>query len=272
VPTVAYTAEPLVADAEVRANRRRAELIAATGALAPAVVLGAVLGLVVSAPAGIVAFAVLLIVGTLLILRGATRFTLRVVGARPLRDDELPHLQNLVDGLCPTFGVRRPVLLALEDELPNACSVGSGPSHGYLVVTTGLEAALDLIEMEGVVSHELAHLKRSDTVVSGVAVIVLAPLVWLTGNDRLLHRLVGRGRELRADQMAARAVRYPPGLHDALVRFGEAPPPRSGSFFASRRFAMSRWIWIDPSIGERDAEQSGDLDLTSVRIDALAEL
>ena len=74
------------------------------------------------------------------------------------------------------------------------------------------------------------------------------------------------------DEVAAWAVRYPPGLHDALARFSELPVPTSGSFFGSRRFAMSRWMWIDPSLGRRDGEAAGDLDHTAVRIDALAEL
>ena len=62
--------------------------------------------------------------------RLATPFALRLLHARPLREDELPRLQNLVDGLCPTFGVRRPTLMAVDDELPNACSLGYKPDRG----------------------------------------------------------------------------------------------------------------------------------------------
>ena len=145
----------------------------AVGAVPPAIIVGVVVGLVVSAVAGVIAGAAMLLVGIPAILRAATPFTLRVVGARAVRDGELPHVQNLVDGLCPTFGVRRPVLMAIDEAVPNACSVGSRPNHSILVVTTGVESNLDLIEMEGVVGHELAHLKRCDTVVSGVAVTVL---------------------------------------------------------------------------------------------------
>jgi Zn-dependent protease with chaperone function len=215
---------------------------------------------------------VIVVVGTVAFLRLAVPFTLHLIGARPVEEDELPRLQNLVDGLCPTFGVRPPRLMAVDDPLPNACSVATRPNHGTLVVTTGLETALDLIEMEGVLSHELAHLKRSDAVVSAVAVAVLAPITWITGRDTLLHRLVGRGRELRADLVAVRAVRYPPGLRDALVRFSSQPVPQPGSLFSGRRFAMSRWLWVDQSVGDRHTRQPGDLDVTAVRIDALAEL
>jgi heat shock protein HtpX len=242
------------------------------GAVLPALAVWAALALAVSVPAGAVALAAVLVLLTLAIPRFATRVALRVLRARPLDEDELPRLQNLVDGLCPTFGVRRPTLMAVDDELPNACSVGHGPDRGVLVVTTGLEAALDLTQMEGVIGHELSHLKRDDTLVSAVAVTVLAPLIWLTGADGLLHRVLGRGRELRADQVAVTAVRYPPGLCDALRRFDESAAPRPGSVFTGRRWAMSRWLWIDPAIGSGGNEGMGDLDLPAVRIDALAEL
>jgi Zn-dependent protease with chaperone function len=262
----------LVAESEVRANRRRARVVSVLGALVPAAVVGVVLGVAISVVVGAVAGVAVLVLGALAIPRVATRFAVSLLGARPLGHDELPRLQNLVDGLCPTFGVRRPTLMAVDDELPNACSVGTRPDRGVLVVTTGLERALDLIEMEGVIGHELSHLKRADSMVSAVAVTVLAPIIWLTGADSLLHRVLGRGRELRADQVAVRAVRYPPGLRAALERSEEAPAPSPGSFFAGRRLAMSRWLWIDPAVGHRAEDGLGDLDLTAARIAVLTEL
>ncbi len=261
-----------MADAEVRANRARARRLVALGALVPGVIVGVVVGIAVSLIAGAIAGAAVVVLGALVIDRGATRFALRVLGARPVGDDELPRLQNLVDGLCPTFGVRRPTLMAVDDDLPNACSVGTRVDRGVLVVTTGLERSLDLIELEGVIGHELSHLKRGDTAVSSVAVTVLAPIIWLTGSDAVLHRALGRGREMLADQVAVRAVRYPPGLRDALSRSLDAPAPGPGSLFASRKLAMSRWLWIDPTVGRREGTDLGDLDLTPARVAALAEL
>ncbi|MGH8995537.1 MAG: M48 family metallopeptidase [Acidimicrobiales bacterium] len=256
---------------EVRSNRRRARAISLTGAVVPALVLGAVVGAVVSALAGAIAGAALLIAITLAVPRMATPFAIRLLHARPAGDGELPRLDNLVDGLCPTFGVRRPTLMIVDDEVPNACTLGSGTDHGVLVVTTALEASLDVIELEGVIAHELSHLKRSDMVVSSVAVAVLAPLIWLSGSDRLLHRALGRGRELRADQVAVRAVRYPPGLCSALGKFEAMAAPRPGSVFEGRRLSMSRWLWIDPAVGHRGDPVLDDLDLTTVRIEALTE-
>jgi Zn-dependent protease with chaperone function len=230
-----------------------------------------VLGLAVSILAGAVGGAVVFVAVDLAVPRLATRITLSLVGARSPLMGELPRLQNLVDGLCPTFGLRPPALMVVDDDVPNACSVGSGPDHGVLVVTSGVESSLDRIEMEGLVAHELAHLKRADVVVSAVAVAVLAPFIWVSGSDWLLHRVVGFGRELLADQVAVRAVRYPPGLGAALEKLETGAAPPSGSFFSGRRLALSRWLWIDPSVGRRDEDPMGDLDLTVVRIGALAE-
>lgn len=262
---------PLVSQAEVHANRRRARLLAGSGALVPALVVGVLLGVAVSGLVGLAAAVVVFLAGTAGVLRLATPVALALIGARPVSEGELVRLENLVDGLCPTFGVRKPTLMVLDDPVPNACCVGGSPDPGVLVVTTALAAALDLIELEGVVAHELAHLKRADAVVSAVAMTVLAPITWLSGSDRLLHRVLGPGRELCADRVAVLAVRYPPGLGAALEKFEASGEPGPESFFSGRRLAMSRWLWVDPSIGRRQELVLGDLDRTGVRVRALAE-
>ena len=164
----------------------------------------------------------------------------------------------------------------VADPVPNACALGTDPAAA-LVVTSGLLDWTGLMEMEGVVAHELAHIKRHDAAVSAVALAVVGPLGWLTGNDAWLHRAVGRGREYRADQLGAALVRYPPGLHDALESFESYETAHGGagstarSVFGGRRSAMSRSLWIDPSVGPRQASVTGELDATRVRIEALAE-
>jgi len=114
--------------------------------------------------------------------------------------------------------------------------------------------------------------KRGDAAVSAVAVTALAPLVFVTGSDQLVHWAMGRGREYLADQLATALVRYPPGLHDALALMESAPAPGPESVFNGRRFALTRWAWIDPMVAHRDASLVGDLDATPVRIAALDEL
>jgi Zn-dependent protease with chaperone function len=264
-----------VTDAEVRSNRRRALAVAAAEGLALGVVVGVVVGVVAGPVVGGVSGAAVLVALTMVVRRTAVRVSLWLLGARPLEPGDLSRLENLVEGLCASFGLRVPRLLVVDEAVPNACALGADPTAA-LVVTAGLLDRLGLMEMEGVVAHELAHVKRHDAAVSAVALAVVGPLGWLTGDDAWLHRAVGRGREYRADQVGAALVRYPPGLHDALVSFEsyEATSPvacRGGSVFAGRRAAMSRWVWIDPSVGRRQAVTTGELDATSVRIEALAE-
>ena len=156
----------------------------------------------------------------------------RSVGATPSDEWEHPRLHNLVDGLCATMGLPRPTICVVDSAVPNAMAVGRDPDSAKLVVTSGLDESLTLVELEGVLAHELVHIKRHDTVVAGLAVVVTVPWAVLRGNaagaDRV-HTLVGRGREFSADQRAAAVVvRYPPGIGSALEvmvdRPGEPPP------------------------------------------------
>ena len=140
------------------------------------------------------------------------------------------------------------------------------------MVTSGLLDRLDLIETEGVVAHELAHIKRHDTAVSELAVAVAYPWVRLSGRDRIVQRLVGRGREYRADLAAVATVRYPPGLGAALEACIEGPEPgrrfglhAAGAGTPPAGCGSTRW-W-----GPRDAPLEGELDATVVRRAALAE-
>ncbi|HEY2564501.1 MAG TPA: M48 family metalloprotease, partial [Acidimicrobiales bacterium] len=155
----------------------------------------------------------------------------------------------------------------------NALAVGRDPGLAALVVTSGLEHALSLVELEGVLAHELVHVKRRDTATAGAAVAVVAPLAAITGSGAgLVRSLVGAGREFIADQRAASVVRYPPGLGSALETMtltsttASPWPPGPG-----RSAVITRWLWIDPMVGARNESAEGNLDDTSVRAAALAE-
>jgi Zn-dependent protease with chaperone function len=249
---------------------RRRRLLTVIDGLGAGLVVGVVLGLAVGLLVGVIAGIIVAVALSFAIARGATAVVLGVLGAQPVDEDEFPGVHNIVEGLCATFGLRVPRLMVIEDTIPNSCVLGSG-SSAVLVVTTGLVDGLGLIEMEGVMAHELAHLKRHDGAVSSVALTALLPLVWLTGSDRLVHTAVGRGREYLADQIAVATVRYPPGLRDALDVLQHGPEPGVGSVFTGRRMALTRWLWVDPMVGRRDAPLVGELDATPVRIAALAE-
>jgi Zn-dependent protease with chaperone function len=232
-----------------------------------------VLGLVIGVVAGAVGAAAVLAAVAVGVWRSSTTAALRLLRARPLPPGAQPRLENVVEGLCPTFGLRMPALMFVEDPVANACSVGRDPNAAVLVITSGLLTAVGLLELEGLVAHELTHMKRHDTALAGVALTVLGPWGLVTGSDRLLHRVLGPGREYEADQMAVAVVRYPPGLRDGLAAIVEqSPEPSEDSVFSDRRMPATRWVWIDPGVGGRPRPTASDLDAPAVRMAALAEL
>lgn len=274
-------------EARARSNRSRTYLLAGSSAALPAIVVGAVLGAVTGAVIGAVAALVVLVCVAALVVHEALRVALAVIGGHAVREEDLPALANQVDGLSATVGAHRPRLWLVDDPVPNACALSGRRNAGaVLVVTTGLLALLGVIELEGVLAHELVHVKRGDAGASAVAVATVGLMSAAFAGDRVLHRALGRGREYEADQAAALAVRYPPGLHDALAAFGARPappaqparpaPPATGhSPFHGWRWTATRWIWIDPMVGATGpAERSpiGELDATDVRAEALALL
>ncbi|MGH9078667.1 MAG: M48 family metalloprotease [Acidimicrobiales bacterium] len=256
----------------VEANRRRALAIAVLVGLVPGVVVGLVLvvvGLPVAAAAGLVVVA-----------GGSSWWAWRTAPARVLRavggclsdEDERPRLHNLVEGLCASMGLPRPAIFVVAHEVPNAMAVGRDPSTACLIVTSALDRSLSLVQLEGVLAHELVHVKRGDTLLAGMAVVGLAPWSIVVGATRgadLVHSIVGPGREFSADQQAAAVVRYPPGIGSALESLAGGPalearwPPGTG-----RIAALTRWLWIDPGGGGPPSPAEGNLDDTRVRSEA----
>ncbi len=264
--------------AAIAANRRKA----LTVCLVPGLVVGLIIGVVVVLAGlpvfvGPVALVVVAAVVVWWLWWSAPRAVLRAVGARPSHDWEHPRLHNLVDGLCATMGLPGPTICVVESPVPNAMAIGHDPARASLVVTSALDETLTLVELEGVLAHELVHIRRHDTVLAGVAVVTTAPwaaITGLAGGVARVHRIIGPGRQFDADQRAARVVRYPPGIGSALetmvgltVPSAARPwPPGTG-----RTAALTRWLWIDPMAGAPAGESpEGNLDDTRVRAAALA--
>ncbi len=247
--------------------------------LLPGAVIGIVLGAVLLAVGQPVVALGVLVVSVVLVAAlvwwGAPGTVSRSLGACPSEEWEHPRLHNLVDGLCATMGLDRPTVLVVDSDVPNAMAIGRDPASASLVVTSALDRDLGLVELEGVLAHELVHIKRHDTVLAGIAVMVTVPWALVRGTPagvRTVHRLIGPGREFSADQRAATVVRYPPGICSALqTMLGSASraggwPPSTG-----RVAALTRWLWVDPMAGSSPAESpDGNLDDTRVRAAAFS--
>jgi Zn-dependent protease with chaperone function len=256
-----------VLPSEVAANRHLALSLCALTALFPALVIGVILVVAVGPIAGIIALVVVAASAGCGLWRAAPGVALRQVGAVALAEGDYPRLFNMTEGLCATFGLRMPDLHIVYDAVPNACALGRNTESAALVVTSGLLETMGPIELEGVLAHELAHVKRDD---NGVFVIALTLARF--GGSGLLRRCVGDNREYRADVVGVAAVRFPRGLLDALRLMEKAPAPARNSVFGPTRFPATRYVWIDPAVGHRDQRPVvGDLDDTSVRAAALSE-
>lgn len=132
--------------------------------------------------------------------------------ARPAAEADHARLHNLVEGLCIAGGLPKPRLSVVPDDAPNAFATGRSPRHATIAVTTGLLEKLNRVELEGVLAHELSHIKNYDTRPSTLAVT----LVGLLTAGRLTPFAVSRRRELLADLGSVALTRYPPGLISAL--------------------------------------------------------
>jgi heat shock protein HtpX len=217
------------------------------------------------------AFGVLLgygLQGTLiaLVLSGALAFAsywkadavaLAVSRAHPADPTEYRRLYNLVEGLTIASGLPMPRVYIVDDPAPNAFATGRNPRHAAIAVTTGLLEKMNRVELEGVLAHELSHVKNYDILVSTIAVTLVGAIVLLSdiairtmfwnggrvrrdGDHRdsnnplalfgllfiMLSPLVGRAmqaavsrrREALADASAVQMTRYPPGLISALEK------------------------------------------------------
>ena len=100
--------------------------------------------------------------------------------ARPADPVTYARLHNLVEGLCIAAGLPKPRIYVIEDDAPNAFATGRDPRHAAVAVTTGLMDKLTRIELEGVLAHELSHIKNYDILVSTLAVTLVGVVAVLT--------------------------------------------------------------------------------------------
>jgi Peptidase family M48 len=204
---------------------------------------------------------------------GAKPLILRRLGGGLADESDVPRAANLVDGLCGTMGLPLPELVLLDDPFRGALVLGRNEQTATLVLTTGLLRALDPVELEGVLAHELSHVKSGDLLAATIAAAVVLPFAPLwSGSPEFVRRLAGPGRELAADGRAASVTRYPPGLRDGLVKMTAGPPPASPSTLASAGTGrVLRWLWTVVPDLLSPPSVVGVLDAPATRVAALDE-
>jgi heat shock protein HtpX len=169
----------------------------------------------------------------------ADRIVMGMLGAREMARGESPALHSTLERLASTAGVVKPRLYVLPDAYPRALAAGRGAGGGSgIALSTGLLGVASPAELEGILGHELAHLRHRDVLLQTVAVIGATTLVetsriggalqrallFLLGPvaAAFVHLLLSPKREFEADRFAADLCHSPHGLADALVRLEQA--------------------------------------------------
>ncbi|HII93073.1 MAG TPA: zinc metalloprotease HtpX [Methanosarcina sp.] len=109
------------------------------------------------------------------------KIVLKMYRAKEVSPAEAPNLHRIVDGLAMKAGIPKPKVYIVESGMPNAFATGRNPEHAAVAATTGILELLSYEEMEGVLAHELAHVKNRDTLISAIAA-TLAGVVTMLAN------------------------------------------------------------------------------------------
>jgi heat shock protein HtpX len=168
----------------------------------------------------------------------ADRVAMGMVGARELLPGEAPLLHSSVERLAARAGVMKPRLYVIPDGFPRALSAGRGVMHSALAVSTGILGWAAPAEVDGLLAHEVAHVKNRDVLIQTTAVVVAGSLLevsriggWLSRAllyvlgpvaASFVHLLLSQRREFEADRLAAELCESPHGLGDALLRLEQA--------------------------------------------------
>lgn len=183
------------------------------------------------------------------------KIVLAMYRAKPVTPQESPRLHAIVDRLIARAGLPKPKLYVIPEPSPNAFATGRNPSHAAVAATTGILELMSDEELEGVIAHELGHVKNRDILISSVAATIAGAITWLAymarwgalfggyggRDDRrggglellvmailapiaalVIQMAISRSREYAADSTGAEIAGNPYGLAKALEKLGHA--------------------------------------------------
>lgn len=216
------------------------------------------------------------IIWTLISYYSGDKIVLKMSRAKLATKDEDPYLVNTVEGLAIAAGIPKPAIYVMEDKAINAFATGRDPEHASIAVTRGAIDKLNRQELEGVVAHEMSHIKNFDirtmllaAVLVGIIAILsefmLRSFLWGRGSRKreggsiqivlilvgfalailaplianLIKMSISRKREYLADASAAMLTRYPKGLANALKKISHDHEQLKGATNATAHLYIS---------------------------------
>lgn len=186
------------------------------------------------------------------------KIVLNATRAQPIKKEDNPELYRIVENLAITAGIPMPKVFILNEAQPNAFATGRDEKHAVVAVTKGLLGKLERSEIEGVIAHEIAHIKNKDILLQTAVVVLVGIIVILSdfflrismwgGGDKdnnnilavilgiiaailapigasLIQLSISRKREFLADASGALLTRYPEGLARALEKISSDDSP-----------------------------------------------
>lgn len=217
------------------------------------------------------------------------KLVLSMTRARPATREEFFDFYTVTENLAIAAGLPKPKLYVIDDPAPNAFATGRDEKHAVVCATTGLLSALTRPELEGVMAHELSHIKNRDILLMTVAVVlagfvaIIADMFLRTthfgggrrdGDSRgnailmviaiagiilapiaaqLIRLAISRRREYLADSSGALLTRYPEGLASALAKIGSYRAPMRHANHATAH------LFIGNPFGGKTADWLGNL-------------
>lgn len=223
---------------------------------------------------------------------------LRMYGAKEVTKQDAPELHGIVERLCQRAGLPKPKVCVIEAPYANAFATGRDPNHAAVAVTTGILGILNKDELEGVLGHELSHVKNRDTLIATVAaclagtvmhivqiamwfgpgrsdddeganpLVYIATLVFGFLASMLIQAAISRSREYLADEGGARLTGNPLKLSSALKKLEDSAKQVR---FQGNSAAASLFI-VNPLSGQRLAGLFSTHPATADRVARLEQL